>query len=66
MTDFTAIQSKTLSIENFILENFTGILVDVRSPIEFINGHIPGAVNIPLFDDHERAEIFNFRHSQRL
>jgi len=57
MTDFTTIQSKSLSIENFIREDFTGILVDVRSPVEFANGHIPGAINIPLFDDHERAEI---------
>ena len=57
MTDFTTIQSKSLSIESFIREDFTGILVDVRSPVEFVNGHIPGAINIPLFDDHERAEI---------
>jgi len=53
----TTIQSKSLSIENFIREDFKGILVDVRSPVEFKNGHIPGAINIPLFDDHERAEI---------
>lgn len=32
-------------------------MVDVRSPAEYQQGHIPGAVNIPLFDDHERAEI---------
>ena len=31
--------------------------VDVRAPIEFAQGHIPGAVNIPLFGDDERAEI---------
>ncbi len=31
--------------------------VDVRSPGEFRSGHIPGAINIPLFDDAERAEI---------
>jgi tRNA 2-selenouridine synthase len=29
----------------------------VRSPHEFKKGHIPGAHNIPLFDDDERAEI---------
>lgn len=32
-------------------------LVDVRSPGEFAKGHIPGAVNLPLFSNEERAEI---------
>ena len=32
-------------------------VVDVRSPGEYSYGHIPGAVNIPLFDDLQRAEV---------
>jgi tRNA 2-selenouridine synthase len=32
-------------------------IVDVRSPGEFQKGSIPGAVNIPLFDDEERDLI---------
>lgn len=32
-------------------------VVDVRSPGEFAAGHIPGAVNIPLFTDEERARV---------
>lgn len=32
-------------------------VVDVRSPSEFAVGHIPGAVNIPLFTDEERAQV---------
>ena len=32
-------------------------LVDVRSPSEYNHGHIPGAVNIPLFNDSQRAEV---------
>jgi len=32
-------------------------IVDVRSTSEFNCGHIPGAVNIPLFDDKERAAV---------
>lgn len=32
-------------------------VIDVRSPGEFVRGHIPGAVNIPLFSDDERAEV---------
>ncbi len=30
---------------------------DVRSPSEFKSGHIPGAVNIPLFNDPERETV---------
>ncbi len=33
------------------------IMVDVRSPSEFAKGHIPGAVNVPLFSDEERHVI---------
>jgi tRNA 2-selenouridine synthase len=32
-------------------------LIDVRSPSEFQEATIPGAVNIPLFSDEERAEV---------
>ena len=32
-------------------------IVDVRSPAEFTTGHIPGAVNIPLFSNEERAIV---------
>jgi len=35
----------------------TGPVLDVRSPSEFAQGHIPGATNLPLFTDAERAEI---------
>lgn len=32
-------------------------VADVRSPSEYASGHIPGAVNIPLFDDQQRAVV---------
>ncbi len=32
-------------------------VLDVRSPGEFQSGHIPGAVNVPLFTDQQRAEV---------
>lgn len=32
-------------------------MLDVRSPGEFARGHIPGAVNVPLFSDAERATV---------
>jgi tRNA 2-selenouridine synthase len=34
-----------------------GALLDVRTPAEFSQGHIPGARNLPLFSDAERAEV---------
>lgn len=34
-----------------------GVLIDVRSPGEFSRGHVPGARNIPLFSDEERAKV---------
>jgi tRNA 2-selenouridine synthase len=33
------------------------LLVDARSPAEFAEATIPGAVNIPLFDNDERAKV---------
>lgn len=33
------------------------LLIDVRSPGEFQAGHIPGALNLPLFNDEERARV---------
>lgn len=32
-------------------------VIDVRTPAEFNRGHIPGAIQIPLFDNEERALI---------
>jgi tRNA 2-selenouridine synthase len=32
-------------------------LVDVRSPSEFEEGHISGAINIPIFNNNERAIV---------
>ncbi len=32
-------------------------VIDVRSPGEFAEDHLPGAVNLPVLDDAERAEI---------
>lgn len=32
-------------------------LLDVRTPDEFQKGHIPGAINLPIFSNEERAEI---------
>jgi tRNA 2-selenouridine synthase len=50
-------KTESLTFEDFLSESKNKLVVDVRSPIEFTKGHIPGAINIPLFDDMERAEI---------
>ncbi|MCM3724203.1 tRNA 2-selenouridine(34) synthase MnmH [Neobacillus cucumis] len=33
------------------------VIIDIRSPIEFADGAIPDAINIPLFTDEERQVI---------
>lgn len=43
--------------EEFLKLASTLPVADVRSPAEFLSGHIPGAVNIPLFNDSERAAV---------
>lgn len=47
----------SVSINQFLnlMENFP--CFDVRTPSEYSAGHIPGAVNLPLFTDHERAVV---------
>ncbi|MEM9135898.1 MAG: tRNA 2-selenouridine(34) synthase MnmH [Cyanobacteria bacterium P01_F01_bin.42] len=37
-------------------ESFSEVL-DVRSPAEFAEDHVPGAVNLPVLSDSERAEV---------
>lgn len=49
--------SSSLPIQDFLKAAESLPIIDVRSPSEFEHGHIPGAHNIPLFDDEERAEI---------
>ncbi|SDK71293.1 tRNA 2-selenouridine(34) synthase MnmH [Billgrantia gudaonensis] len=33
------------------------VLIDVRAPVEFVQGAMPGAVNLPLMDDEERRAV---------
>ena len=46
-----------ITVEKFLELGRSIPVCDVRSPSEFASGHIPGAINIPLFDDHERAAV---------
>lgn len=49
--------ASTISIDKFIELSDIYPVVDVRSPSEYARGHIPGAFNIPLFSDEERAAV---------
>jgi tRNA 2-selenouridine synthase len=46
-----------LPVSDFLQQADALPVFDVRSPGEFAHAHIPGAVNMPLFDDAERAEV---------
>jgi tRNA 2-selenouridine synthase len=49
--------AELLKIESFITLSAKHPVIDVRAPSEFQLGHIPGAISIPLFDDHERKVV---------
>ncbi len=46
-----------INIEYFLQNQENIPLIDVRSPAEYEHAHIPGAFNIPLFDNEERAIV---------
>ncbi|HKK42880.1 MAG TPA: tRNA 2-selenouridine(34) synthase MnmH [Bacteroidales bacterium] len=46
-----------IDVDSFLKLSEKIPVIDVRSPSEFLSGHIPGAVNIPLFNDDERATV---------
>jgi tRNA 2-selenouridine synthase len=47
--------AEPIAIRGFL--DATGPVVDVRTPAEFAQGHIPGARNLPLFSDEERVVV---------
>jgi len=46
-----------IEVYGFLEKSAKYPVLDVRSPSEYIQGHLPGAINIPLFNDSERALI---------
>jgi len=44
-----------VGVPEFLVANC--VVLDVRSPGEFRQGHLPGAVSFPLFSDEERAAV---------
>lgn len=49
--------SKPVSIDEFLDLAKSYVVIDVRTPAEFEKGHIPGAINIPLFTNEERVIV---------
>jgi tRNA 2-selenouridine synthase len=57
-------ERRCLAIGDFLAHQ--GAVIDVRSPAEFEQGHIPSAINLPLFSNAERAEVGTiYKHSGR-
>jgi tRNA 2-selenouridine synthase len=46
-----------IPVEKFLELSESIPVCDVRSPSEYNSGHIPGAINIPLFNDLERKAV---------
>jgi tRNA 2-selenouridine synthase len=49
--------AELVQIERFMELSASFPVIDVRAPSEYTKGHVPGAFNIPLFDDAERKEV---------
>lgn len=50
--------SMTISLEQTLsLRDKGAVLVDARSPAEYAEATVPGAINIPILNDAERAEV---------
>ena len=47
----------TISITKIWDDKKYDTIIDVRSPSEFNEDHIPGAINLPVLDDEERKKI---------
>jgi tRNA 2-selenouridine synthase len=48
---------KQYSLPDFLEKAKSTLVVDVRTPLEFQQGHISGAVNIPIFTNEERVLV---------
>ena len=48
---------KTIKIQEFMKLSRHLPIIDVRTPAEFAKGHIPNAINIPIFSNEERVIV---------
>jgi len=54
-----AVPERKVEVDEFLAgaREKGALLLDVRSPGEYAEDHIPGAVSFPLFNDAERAQV---------
>ncbi|MFO7765968.1 MAG: tRNA 2-selenouridine(34) synthase MnmH [Pelovirga sp.] len=57
----------TIDLATALNQRDQALFIDVRSPAEFADATIPGAINVPLFSNTERAEIGTlYKHQGRM
>jgi tRNA 2-selenouridine synthase len=49
--------TKAISVDDFFRLSTTIPVIDVRTPAEFEQGHVPAAFNLPLFSNEERVLV---------
>lgn len=49
--------TRPITIEEYLAIRPSIPIADVRTPAEYTHGHIPGAVNLPLFNNEERIMV---------
>ena len=48
---------KKLKADEFVAKMKGQVVLDIRTPAEFAEGHLPEAVSFPLFSDEERVKV---------
>jgi tRNA 2-selenouridine synthase len=54
--------ARIISFEASLLD--THCIIDARTPLEFAEDHLPGAINVPILTDAERVEIGTLHKQQ--
>jgi rhodanese-related sulfurtransferase len=54
------VTAEGLLIQDFLTQSKNELIIDVRAPIEFFKGHIPGATNIPLFENSKEKKLEHY------
>ncbi len=50
-------ETQAITPDVFLRDRANWVLLDVRAPGEFAEGHIPGALSCPVLDDSERHQV---------